>query len=225
MAVVYTQFGLMVRPVIASAQPPAFTENEVVNLSCDLSGNLRTSGGGGGSGGTSAVDETTFTEGVSAGTPDMGVFNDGLTGVTSGQWAVSRITAFRAHHVNLRSNNGTEFGTVGNPVNIAGSFISTPPTSNTSSAVAQTTLGTTNAQALAANSGRKGFTVQNCGLTVIKITLGAAAATQANYTFSLPACGNQNDGSSPIYSNFLWTGAVQWISSAAGGLVTIAEFT
>lgn len=100
--------------------------------------------------------------------------------------------------------------------------------SSTATAPGQVTLGTSAATALAANSARRGFVVQNQGTTVIKILLGTAVPTQSNYTVALPAGGSSNDGSSPSWfgpPGVVWTGAIQWISSAAGGLAEIVELT
>jgi hypothetical protein len=111
-------------------------------------------------------------------------------------------------------------------VNIAaGSITVAPVTSNTASAASQQTIGTTAGQVLAANSARKRLILQNCGTTVIKIVLGAGTPTQSNYHFALPPGGTTNDGSSPVYNDIMWTGAVQAISSAAGGLLQVAELT
>lgn len=111
---------------------------------------------------------------------------------------------------------------------IAGSFSASTPSSNTASAAEQTVIGTTAAQVVAANPSRKGFSMQNLGTTVLKLVLGAGTPTQTVYHVSLPACGNQNDGSSPAYygpPGLLWTGAIQIISSAAGGIYTFTELT
>lgn len=111
---------------------------------------------------------------------------------------------------------------------IAGSLSVTPATSAAATASSQTTLGTTAATAIAANAARKGFSIQNQGTTVLKILLGNGTPTQANYTVALPACGVANDGSSRPYTGLpgvVWTGAVQWISSAAGGLGEAVELT
>lgn len=171
-------------------------------LKVDNSGNLQASITGAGSGGTSSVDEATFTAGTTAGTPCMAE--------NSGEVLVLSCDASRNLNVNLQAGGLSV------------------PTSNTATAPSQTTLGTTAAQALAANGSRKGFIAQNQGTTVIKVLLGSATPTAANYTVALRACGTANDGSSPPWygpQGLTWTGAIQWISSAAGGLVEIVELT
>jgi hypothetical protein len=108
---------------------------------------------------------------------------------------------------------------------VAGSLTSTPITSSTSSAASQQTIGTTATQILASNSSRKKYSLQNCGTTIIKILFGAGTPTQSNYHIALPACGSANDGSSPTYIDTMWIGAIQAISSAAGGLLQVLELT
>jgi hypothetical protein len=163
---------------------------------------------GAGAGGTSDPDETTFTAGSTSGNPIMGVITPSDT-PSSGALAVVALAADRS-------------------LKVSGSFSAGAVTSSTATAPSQTTLGTTAATALASNGSRKGFLIQNQGTTAIKVLLGTATPTQANYTIALPACGVANDGSSPAYygpPGVLWTGAIQWISSAAGGLAEAIELT
>jgi hypothetical protein len=203
------QTGQPVRHLIVTATPQSgLTEGEYFPGSADQTGAQRVVVTGGGGGGTAAVDESAFTAGVSSGTPIMGVITPSDS-PPSGDLAVVALDANR----NLK---------------VSGSFSTTPATSNTATSPSQTTLGTTAATALAANAARKGFSIQNGGLTRIKVLLGAATPTQSNYTVSLPAGGSTNDGSSPVYNgpaNLIWTGAVQWISDAPGGLATAVEYT
>lgn len=107
---------------------------------------------------------------------------------------------------------------------VVGSFSSTPVQSNTSTVAAQVAQGTTAAEILAANASRVRFMVQNVGTTVIKLILGAGTPTQTAFHVALPAGGADNDGSSPVYIDTLWIGAVQAISSASGGLLVVTEF-
>lgn len=107
---------------------------------------------------------------------------------------------------------------------VAGSLTVTPVTSTTASSPSQQTIGTSAGQVLAANSGRKRLMLQNVGTTVIKIAYGAVP-TSSNYHFSLPAGGSANDGSSPIWQDTMWLGAIQAISSGAGGLLQVTELT
>lgn len=171
----------------------------------DISGNLLVNvAAGGGAGGTSAVDGSNFTAGVSSGTPLM------AEDPTSGHLLVAQMVA------------GTR------NLQVGGSLAISAATSNAATAPSQTTIGTAAATALGANGARKGFMIQNQGTTVIKVLLGAAVPTQSNYTVALAPGGTANDGSSqPYYGppGLIWTGAIQWISSAAGGLAEVIEFT
>lgn len=78
---------------------------------------------------------------------------------------------------------------------------------------------------LAANANRLGFSIQQAGTSVIKVTLGPTAPTQTVYHFALAAGGTQDDGSGVLHLDFTWTGLVQAISSVDGGAVVITEFT
>jgi len=90
---------------------------------------VQTVGGGGGGGGASQADESTFTAGTTTFTPIGGVFNDSIGSPASGQAASARITSFRAIHINLRNNSGTEIGTSGNPVRTDPTGTTTQPVS------------------------------------------------------------------------------------------------
>lgn len=92
-------------------------------------------------------------------------------------------------------------------------------------AAAQTTIGTTAAQILAANARRKGLIVQNTGTTVIKIVLGSGTPTQTVYHVALGACTAADDGKGGAYFDSSWIGPVQGISSGAGGTFVLTEIT
>lgn len=189
--------------MVTVSYPAVDSSGRLKHLNLDPSGNLLTAGAG--SGGTSSVDGSAFTAGVSAGTPLIGVVNPADT-PADGTEAVVALDGSRR-------------------LKIAGTITTSATTSNTSSAASQQTIGTTAAQAIAANANRKRLILQNCGTTVIKVILGAASPTQANYHFSLAPCGTANDGSSVAMRDDMWTGAVQVISSAAGGLLQAEELT
>ena len=108
---------------------------------------------------------------------------------------------------------------------IAGTLSVGAVQSNTITNAAQTTISTTAIQLLAANNSRKRLRITNLGTTVIKIILGAGTPTQTVYHLALAACGQANDGSSVSYIDDMWIGAVQAISSAVGGLLSVAELT
>lgn len=58
--------------------------------------------------GASMQDKASFTEGTSNFNPGGGVYNDELSAISSGTSASTRITAYRANHVNIRDNSGNE---------------------------------------------------------------------------------------------------------------------
>lgn len=92
-------------------------------------------------------------------------------------------------------------------------------------APAQTTIGTTASLILATNQKRKGFIVQNTGLTVIKLTFSSTMPTQTVYDVGLKACSVADDGTGGTYIDSAWVGQVNAISSGAGGTFVSKEFT
>lgn len=66
--------------------------------------------------GASGTDQAAFTAGASVFAPYGGVFNDGLSALTSGTQAMQRMTSARGGHVNLRNNTGTEIGSAASPL-------------------------------------------------------------------------------------------------------------
>jgi hypothetical protein len=109
---------------------------------------------------------------------------------------------------------------------IAGSLTVNPTQSNTATAITSPfTVGTLSIQAIAANASRKRLTLQCVGTTVIYVLFGASTASSSNYHIALAANGTSNDGSSRIWTDTMWTGAVQVISSASGGSLSIMENT
>jgi hypothetical protein len=94
---------------------------------------------------------------------------------------------------------------------------------NTVTTAAQTSIGTTAAQALAASSDGKGFWIVNTGTTVIKGVLGSGTPTQTVYHFALKACSVADDGTGGAYVDDQWIGAVQIISDDAGGTCVIGR--
>jgi|GEM_PF-4377490 hypothetical protein len=76
----------------------------------------------------SFLDNSSFTQSVSAIANIGGVFNDALSALASGSAAGVRITANRAFHVNIRNSSGVELGTSSNPFRV-------DPTGNTTQPV------------------------------------------------------------------------------------------
>ena len=118
------------------------------------------------------TDNSAFTAGTTTETNVGGVFNDGLSALSSGNAAAARITPNRGVHVNLRNNSGTEIATSGNPLRIDPTGTTTQPVSGSVTA----NIGTTNGLALdtsvngvlnaqaSTTSGQKGPLVQ-CAVT------------------------------------------------------------
>jgi hypothetical protein len=73
------------------------------------------------------TDNSAFTAGTTTETNVGGVFNDGLTALSSGNAAAARITPNRGVHVNLRNNSGTEIATSANPLRIDPTGTTTQP--------------------------------------------------------------------------------------------------
>src|SRR5579884_3073 len=96
---------------------------------------------------------------------------------------------------------------------VAGSLSVSPTQSSTVSAPSDVTVGTSSIQILAANAARKRFVLQNTGTTTIYILFGAGVASNANFHMALRAGGTPLDGTSPIWTDTMWTGALQAISS------------
>lgn len=92
----------------------------------------------------STTDESAFTAGTSTTGPIAGVFNDSLTGISSGQQGTVRMTALRGLHTNLRNNSGTEVGTAATPLQVS--------LANTASNATAITV--------TANAGSGAFTIQ-----------------------------------------------------------------
>jgi hypothetical protein len=69
--------------------------------------------------GASAVDGAAFTVSSSVFAPAGGVFNDGLSALSSGTQAMARLTSFRAEHVNLRDNSGVAIGVAAAPLQVS----------------------------------------------------------------------------------------------------------
>ncbi len=161
--------------------------------------------GGGGSGGTSGTDGDPFTIGTSGLNPMGGVVNHSDT-VADGKEAMVALDGQRR-------------------MKVAGTLTTTPPTSATATTPTQTTVGTTAVVVYVANANRVSVTLQNNGLGRMYIACGAFDPTSSNYSFSLPACGSINDGSSPMIRLTEWKGEIRAINSAAGGLLNPQEFT
>lgn len=89
----------------------------------------------------------------------------------------------------------------------------------------QIVQGTTAAVVLPSNIIRKGFTVQNTGTTVIKLSFGSVSPTQTAYHVALSACSVADNGLGGFYSDDTFIGAVHAISSDPGGTLVVLEMS
>ena len=105
------------------------------------------------------MDEAAFAAGISAGTPLM------AEDPTSGQLLIAQMAP------------GTR--------TLASSATVTPPVSITANAVAQTTVGASSGQILAANAAAKGRSIQNTGTVTIYLGLGKTPTATAYHPRSL----------------------------------------
>lgn len=103
-------------------------------------------------------------------------------------------------------------------------LIEATPRSATSTA-AQTAVGTTAGQLLAANAGRKGLVIQNTGTTILYLVFGTSTPTTDVYHYALSACTANNDGKGGAWFDESWLGAVQGLSSGASGQCVMTEYT
>lgn len=90
---------------------------------------------------------------------------------------------------------------------------------------AQTSVGTSAGQILAANAGRKGLVIQNTGTTILYLVFGTSTPTTSVYHYALSACTANDDGKGGAWFDDPWQGAVQALSSGSGGQCVIAEYT
>lgn len=75
------------------------------------------------------VDNSAFTASTTTFGNVGGVFNDGLSALSSGNAAVTRMTTNRALHINLRNNAGAEIGTSATPIRTDPTGTTTQPVS------------------------------------------------------------------------------------------------
>lgn len=94
-------------------------------LLVDVSGNLKVAVTGAGSGGTSSVDESAFSAGITAGTPAMGVYESSPTALSSGQLGIVALDSNRNVKVNIvaGSTGNSAAGPTGSAVPADADFI------------------------------------------------------------------------------------------------------
>jgi hypothetical protein len=144
---------------------------------------------GGASGGTSAIDETAFSEGVSLFTPIGGVFDDAFASdPAAGEQAATRITAKRGLHVNLRSGSGTEIGTTAAPVRTDPTGTTAQPVTDGGGSItvdgAVTVSGT-----VTADAGTGTFIVDQVDTASLDYDTGVGTVNQTVMGIALPGSG------------------------------------
>lgn len=107
---------------------------------------------------------------------------------------------------------------IGSTIVISGGTVSTK-TPLTPSSPTTATIGASSAQAVAANSARKGLAVINLSTNVISLGLGATAVLNSGIT--LTQYGSLYEMSEYDYN----TQAINAIASGAGSVIGIQEFT
>lgn len=177
------------------------TTGNYVNGNIDAGGNIKVAVTGAGSGGTSAVDESAFTAGVSAGTPVIGVYEAVPTPLTNGQQGIVGLTPNRE-------------------MKVSGSFSSTPITAatRTLSSVSDSASSVT---LLAANAARLAFRIYNDSDSVLFIKGGATASATSFTEKVLPG---QSWGTREIGVNDIGKLDGIW-ASAPGGAARVTEWT
>lgn len=96
---------------------------------------------------------------------------------------------------------------------------------STASAPSRLVVGVVASTIIAANPLRKLFVVQNVGLTIIYISLGAVNPTTTVYHVALKPGSVLDDGLGAILISDEWIGDVRAISSAAGGIIVVTELS
>jgi subtilisin family serine protease len=106
-------------------------------------------------------------------------------------------------------------------VDVSGSFVTMDiANASTSSAPAQIVTGAA-AIILAANPSRRSFTIQNTGLTVVKIVLGTVNPTTSAYHFALSGGSIADDGKGAFFVDDQWGGEVRAFSDSPSSIVVM----
>lgn len=167
--------GINIRQIGGTAVPSGVvdTGNSALKVTC-------VTGCTSGSVGSSLTDGSTFTAGSTTITGIAGAYDDGLSAVSSGNAAAARITAYRAIHINLRNNSGTEIGTAGTPiqVSLANTAANSTAVKIDGSAVTQPVSGT-----VTANQGGSPWQVQSNSANIsTETSLAKLTQTQGSTT-------------------------------------------
>jgi hypothetical protein len=97
------------------------------------------------------------------------------------------------------------------------------PASATANTPAQTAVGASSSEVLAANASRVECRIANTGTTVVYIGLGQGP-TMTAYHIALSGCTSANDGTGGVYASSIFKGAINAIA-ASTGTVCITELT
>lgn len=104
------------------------------------------------------------------------------------------------------------------------SQFATSTTANTLPGTNPQTIGVSSSAVVNTNAARKEVTIINTGTTIIYLGLGQTPTTTA-YHIALVKCTAPNDGTGGTWTSDMWKGAVNAISSGAGGTVNLTELT
>lgn len=168
----------------------------------------------GSAGGTSEIDKATFTYGTTQYTPIGGAYQDTSPTLTAGQGGVARLTEYRALHTNLRDSSGVEFGTSGNPFNVA----NVTNVISSTAVLTQVSASTSSQTILASNPARKGFILFNNSTSNCYVAFAATASSAAFTIFLNGSMTYQNEA-------IIYTGDISAIWVSATGELQITELT
>lgn len=126
------------------------------------------------------TDNSAFTAGTTTETNVGGVYNDSLSGLSSGNAAAARLTQYRALHINLRNSSGTEIGTSGNALYVQ--F----PSAQSVSVSGTPSVSISGTPTVTANAGSGTFATQDAS----DGSTGAAVPSKAVYVAGKNSAGN-----------------------------------
>jgi hypothetical protein len=136
-------------------------------------------------GGYSQVDRSAYVDGTTAVEVVGGVFNDAATSPGASQAGYARMTAFRAFHVNVRKNDGTELGIAATPFRIDPTGSTTQPVNGTVTVNQGATAWVTNVTQIGGNA----IAAAPSGVLPVQNAPSGAAggATQTPWRIHIPA--------------------------------------
>lgn len=167
------QTGTLMQGAVTTGAP-TYTTAQTDPLSLDTSGNLRVNctTGCSSSGGSSLADEGTFTQGTTSFTAIGGIFNTGITNLTSGQAGAVQLTNDRNMFVNMNKWGGNVITGTVNAVGTVGS--GNVPTINEFIVGCVSTVCNSNGQATMANSSPVVIASNQSAVPVGPVSLGTS---------------------------------------------------